>query len=521
MNTKDFSKMAILDQGVLQKAENGRFVVNKDYNLNEARLVVPKGMTIDLGNGSINNGTLVLDETLLENMTPGCIDARIEGTLRNTTFYTSTCSGINNLNLSNYSDMTIYCDYTETNIISGITISGANINGTTETIFDGLNNTFPCSTTLFKFQGGSRNVIVKRFKANRLAPYNSPKRFFVDMDNATLNYKNIQVFENEIKYFNVGISLSNDINNYIVSDCLVRDNKIENCFGTNSGYGYGIHLANVYHCIISGNTIINCQRHSIYHAYGENNHIINNNIIEHRKDITDYSPRAAIDISRKSKNVLVKGNSFARCNNICIYVSTSLCTDDDEGPSHLFRYGHCEGVVIEDNNFSMGGITGNVGGLSYIMIGNCTHSYTELNNANVLVKEVFIINNKFEKLSSESQKCIRVDQCKQISITGNTFNFSLPSSPASSRYWIINFQDSTVPTSKMIASIINNKFTYLGTNPGAHIYVLGDYMSLLNSQTNAEYIVKWFCNTFINQNSGSNVNYEFYEGTAGDGLIVL
>lgn len=103
MNTKDFSKMAILDQGVLQKAENGRFIVNKDYNLNEARLVVPKGMTIDLGNGSINNGTLVLDETLLENMSPGCIDARIEGTLRNTTFYTSTCSGINNLNLSNYS----------------------------------------------------------------------------------------------------------------------------------------------------------------------------------------------------------------------------------------------------------------------------------------------------------------------------------------------------------------------------------------------------------------------------------
>ena len=53
MNTKDFSKMAILDQGVLQKAENARFVVNKDYNLNEARLVVPKGMTIDLGNGSV------------------------------------------------------------------------------------------------------------------------------------------------------------------------------------------------------------------------------------------------------------------------------------------------------------------------------------------------------------------------------------------------------------------------------------------------------------------------------------
>lgn len=59
MNTKDFSKMAILDQSVLQKAEKGRFFVDKDYNLNKARLVVPKGMTIDLNSGSINNGTLL------------------------------------------------------------------------------------------------------------------------------------------------------------------------------------------------------------------------------------------------------------------------------------------------------------------------------------------------------------------------------------------------------------------------------------------------------------------------------
>jgi len=57
MKTKDLSKMAIVDRSVIQKFEKGRFVIDKDYNLNDARLVVPKGITIDLSNGSINNGT--------------------------------------------------------------------------------------------------------------------------------------------------------------------------------------------------------------------------------------------------------------------------------------------------------------------------------------------------------------------------------------------------------------------------------------------------------------------------------
>ena len=519
MKTKDLSKMAILDRSVIQKVEKGRFVIDKDYNLNDARLVVPKGITIDLSNGSINNGTLVLDDTLLVNMSSGSIDARIEGTLRNSTIYTSTFGGINNLNIADYSDKTIKCDYLETNITSGITISAANANGTTETIFDGLNNSFPCSASLFIFSNGAKNVTIKNFNATSLTPYNSPKKVFVDMNSANSNYKSIKITGNHILNFNVGISLNNDNNSYIVSDCLVKDNTIESCIGTNSGYGYGIHMANAYNCIISSNIIKYCQRHSIYHAYGGNNHIINNYIAEHRKNITDYSPRAAIDICRKSKNILVKNNSFIKCNNICIYISSIIYTDDGEdGATHRFRYGHCENIIIEENAFIMAYTTENVGGLSNIMIGNCTHSYTELENADALVKEVFIINNTFDKTSSESQKCIRVDQCLQLSITGNSFQFSLPSSPSTSKYWIINFQDTTVSTSKMLASIIKNIFTYYGTNPGSHIFVLGDYMSLVTSQNNPDYVIKWFNNNFNNQGTS---NYEFYEGTAGDGLIVL
>jgi len=81
MKEKDLSKMAIMDQSVFQNAKNGKLVIDKDYNLNKAKVVVPKGMTIALRGGTINNVILVLDDTLLENMSTGSIDARIEGFL--------------------------------------------------------------------------------------------------------------------------------------------------------------------------------------------------------------------------------------------------------------------------------------------------------------------------------------------------------------------------------------------------------------------------------------------------------
>ena len=40
MNTKDIKKMAILDQALMQKAENGKFIVSEDYNLNGTKIVV-------------------------------------------------------------------------------------------------------------------------------------------------------------------------------------------------------------------------------------------------------------------------------------------------------------------------------------------------------------------------------------------------------------------------------------------------------------------------------------------------
>lgn len=45
MIEKNLSKMAIMDQSVFQNAKNGKLIIDKDYNLNKAKVAVPKGIT--------------------------------------------------------------------------------------------------------------------------------------------------------------------------------------------------------------------------------------------------------------------------------------------------------------------------------------------------------------------------------------------------------------------------------------------------------------------------------------------
>ena len=73
----------------------------------------------------------------------------------------------------------------------------------------------------------------------------------------------------------------------------------------------------------------------------------------------------------------------------------------------------------------------------------------------------------------------------------------------------------------MVATIAKNTFTYSGINPGRSLFLLGDDMSLLTSQNNPNYIVKWYANTLNNQYSNTTSNYTLYEGTAGENLIIL
>lgn len=504
MNTKDFSKMAILDQSVLQKAEKGRFVVDKDYNLNGAKLVVPKGMTIDLSSGSINNGTLVLDDVLLENMSAGCIDARIEGTVRNSTIYTSDIGGIDNLGV-NLSGKTIYCNI-ENDVVNN-TIILNDINTSLTTIFDGMYKPITCNEDLFHIHGQS-NIIIKNFIAN--ANSNILDLEFENMVTTEADVTGIQIYSNIVNGFSVGISLNNDSSTYTVSYCTVHDNYIKNCLGSTSGHGYGIHLANARHCTVSHNEIRNCERHAIYHAYGEYNTISYNTIKNHCKNLTTYNYLAALEIGRKSKNVTVSYNTFENNNNICLLVYSPLPSNDGtQGLGRPWRYGKCEQIYIQNNTFDRGSLTGTIGNLPFIFIGWEGAFYPSLSNVGKVVVDVHISNNTFKKNGGENHKCILIYQCEQLTIIGNTFELGLPSPPQSSEYLVFQIPHQYISANSSQIIVTQNIFNYLSTGLG-NLYLLGEDLSLINTSNSPYYHLVWYNNTLQNQIIGGNTMYKIY-----------
>ena len=511
MNKSELSKMAILDQNALQKAENGIFVVDKNYNLNGASLIAPRGISLRFENGSITNGTLILNDNLLEGLEKGCLDVCIEGTLRNETIYTSLLpNGINSLANINLTGKTIYCDVNNEVLNNTIILNTTNTSLTT--VFDGMGNSFTCNVTFFQIYGQS-HITIRNFNAVA----NVSNIVFEEMITTSSDVIDVQVYNNTVDGFKIGISLNNDSADYTVSYSLVSNNHVYNCHGTTAGNGYGIHMANARHCTISGNEVVNCERHAIYHAYGENNSIINNIIRNHCQNITAYNLLAALEIGRKSKNVTVSGNTFINCNNICLLVYSPLPINDGQqaATQYAFRYGKCENIVIDNNSFDRGTLTGAIGNLPFIYIGVEGTSYSTLSTAGTVVVDVKILNNTFRKYGGENQKCIKIHQCEDLTIQGNNFKLGLPSSPQSSEYLVIHIPNSYINGNVCDMKIRNNIFSYHTTGVG-NLYLMGQNMALINSTNSPYYIIKWITNILQNQTIGGVTMYQLSYNTPGN-----
>lgn len=508
MIEKNLSKMAIMDQSVFQNAKNGKLVIDKDYNLNKAKVAVPKGITIDLSGGTINNGTLVLDDTLLDNMRTGCIDARLEGTLRNTIIYTSTIGGLNNLGLGDYSDKTIKCDQNEPNVSINILIYAANTNGVTSTVFDGMNNYFTCSTTFFTIGYSSRNVTIKNFHATAMSSAG-----YIDFEkmNSSLGVKNITVMNNVISGFSVGISINGGAAAaYVVTDCQVIGNSISNCIGTTSGHGYGIHLANAKDCVVSGNYINNCDRHSIYHAFGDSNTISNNSIYNHRSNFpigecgVSYS---AIDVARHTTNLTISGNVISNCYSIGIILSSHSPSREAGTPVvYPEKYGVMDNIEVKNNIISTTNNTDATNGLPSIMVG--TELQTPILPEDLdtyYVNSVKIKNNTFTKTGTEVMKCIRVVQCKSTEISGNTFQFNALTTGHSRE--LIEYYSQFASLTQMTSLVSNNVFNALNNIYSYTVYCV----SFLSGVDNSLFDITVSGNTLTNQYYGTHQNYKIYK----------
>lgn len=516
--------MTLLNETVLATLETtpGVYNIATDYTLNGGTLSIPYGKTLLFNSGgTINNGTLEFDHNILTRLDDGSINAIITGTIQNTVLYTKHITSINNLKLGDYAGKTIYCNQNESNVNNIIELK--NTNSTQTTIFDGMNNTFTCSSDFFEIRGQS-NIIIKNFNA---ISTDSTKEF-ENMVTTDANVTGVQILNNTIMGFKVGISLNNDSATYTVSYCTVSGNYVSNCPGHDAGQGYGIHLANARYCTISGNEVVNCERHAIYHAYGENNIISGNIIREHCQSLTDYRLLAALEIGRKSKNVTVQNNTFVSCNNVCLLIYSPLPSNDgDEGIAKPWRYGRCENIDVKNNSFYRGTLTGSIANYPFVYIGVGETSYSDLSSEGTVVVDVKIRNNTFQKSGGENQKCIQIQQCEELEISGNTFQLGLPSSPQSSEYLVIDIPYAPngpnpydyITGYHTAMTIIRNTFTYL-TNGVGNLYLIGMDMSKIDTSVNSNYTIAWTSNTLQNQIIGGITRYQLSKYTPGNNFTI-
>jgi parallel beta-helix repeat protein len=498
--------MTNLTLTALQNHESpvGVYNIVEDYTILGGTFTMPADKTLKFNGGTINNGTLHLNNNLLQDMVDGSINSKITGTIQNSVIRTKQISGIDNLRLSDYSGKTINCDKNNDALNHVIILD--NTDTTLTTTFDGKNNTITCNSGFFRIEGQS-NIIIKNFIAN--ANPNMSDIEFEEMRTSAANVTGIQVYSNIVNGFRVGISLNNDSQDYTVSYCAVHHNVINYCPGSTSGKGYGIHLANARHCTITNNTINNCERHAIYHAYGEDNTISYNTIKNHCHNLTTYNLLAALEIGRKSKNVTVSHNTFENNNNVCLLVYSPFANADADGGSHPWRYGKCESINIHNNTFDRGNLTGNIGNLPFIYIGWEGAPYISLSSAGKVVVDVHISNNTFKKNGGENHKCIQINQCEQLTMQGNSFELGLPSSPQSSEYLVFHIPQNFISGNSCQMIINQNLFNYLTTGIG-NLYLMGKDLSLINTSNSPNYHVIWYNNTLQNQIIGGNTMYKIY-----------
>lgn len=515
MNTKDFSKMAILDQSVLQKAEKGRFVVDKDYNLNGARLVVPNGMTIDFNGGSINNGTLELNDNTMLNLRKNSIDAIVTGIMSNNVIYTSTIGGADNLNLTSYSNKVIYFDQNDT-INNTLTL-----NGSSHVLFDGLNNQFTCNVNFFVVNGACVDVEICNFHA--VAGTNQNVEFQKMLYDNCIR-RNVYVHHNVLDGFKVGISFDGYQNpdgaslTVGVFNCKASNNYILNAKQTYTGTnensdGYAIHLGNARHCEIVDNYIENAGRHAIYHAYGQYNRIARNTIKEHRRTMNNSVVRSAIPVYRNSRYIIIEDNNFINNYNVSIHAYE---TSEATSTTATNKYNHQVGIVIRNNHFcntDNHGVTVNSTSITgylhpAIMVGYNAQSPTL---DKFYVDDITIENNHFEFVNSVWLFAIRVYYCRNIVIRGNQFTFGyMPNitAPITTYPFCIVSIEPYYKTLAMKADIVQNTFKghVLGSLQVWCISYLGDLL------TGSNFVVSVQGNHFLNYRGASGLVYNIYKG---------
>lgn len=527
--------MTTLTQSMLDSLANQTFSVTTDYTMNGATLIF-NGMTILFNGGTISNGTMQLSNCTLAGVATHSINATVVGTLTNSTIYSSWFTRIGQMKF-NYTGKTINFDENATILDEDDTVKIDQVNHVT---FNGMFNTFTCYANFFEIYDDCSYIEIMDFKATAVGASvyeedQGPHISFVKMGtnlpqsvyNQASSRTHLNVHNNEINKFNVGISLGADVGARI-ENSNVYNNRIIETVGTEHGYGYGIHLANAYYCQVYNNYLEKTTRHSIYHAWGTNNSIKNNTIRWHWKGVLEnivnpsYQPsavignvRAAIALYRHSEDIIVKNNAFFDSYNASIHIHSF---PDDHYNS--ISYGTIDNITIESNFFQHTIVHDPTDGYHEhkypaIVIGYplqyCTNYFNILNNNNWYIDHVDIINNRLVSINSDYTNFCRLYQCKHLKIEDNDIIFSACSITSGILVCrLINFDTANLLYSvEFTASVKNNTFrnTNLQLPTNVEMSIFSNVSELFNSNN---YVITILNNTLYNQVLNGIQMYQLY-----------
>lgn len=382
--------------------KNTTYIVKQTIDLHGITIVMPKGCRIVFENeGTIVNGTIILENTELDGAKN--LECKVEGIIKNDTIQTSWFKSFSNTTLE-YSNKVILFDHDE-NVTKSILLFNckhAVFNGNSHAI-----NNIGCD--LFQIEGDCSDIEVKFFKTD-----GDGKQMFFGGNSTNGIKENIKIHHNVINDQRVGISLNADLaGSYL--NCSIHDNVISNIIGEETGHGYGIHLANVNNTDISNNIIDNCERHAIYHAWGENNIIQGNTIRNHRKN-TQFAIRAALAIFRNSCYVKIQDNTFENNHSVDVHFYTGV--DSQSSYSHR-RYGDQRGNIVCNNTFIHDELLNSKECIG-IMVGYNVLPYDDYR---YYINNLKIEGNRFTYTTTNAPNCIRIYYCDKLEILNNEFQF--------------------------------------------------------------------------------------------------
>lgn len=279
----------VLTQDMINQADT-TYVIMYDFDLNGQTITIPERCTLDFQGGSIINGTIVGNNTIINDVTDNySLGADITGT-----FYTDT---INDSNIR-LSDNTEHKLLEIINSIKGFKFIGEeydisdtiNIDSLSDTVIDFNNTTLIVSSSdniknIFNVKGNCDNVEISNLIANSTNNKALDRSEFTEED-VNCRVSNIILFK--FNSDNNNIKISNVITNaiYSVLDFWGMDEwvnysnniHIHDCTFNDTYFGIGFHICNnitIERCNITINSNSKYYyAHAIYNTHGANNFII-------------------------------------------------------------------------------------------------------------------------------------------------------------------------------------------------------------------------------------------------------